>query len=198
MFQQASCQTYGAQTIPFGCCCNSIASKMLEVASRSALGKKTMNAFKAWMEKRKARANGELKERIKRITNTVTIVAFICILYGPLIVEKNLVNCALMLALGFGWWFWYRLLFLSIKLYAGRAWYITLCKVLCWICLALLPLIVVVNVIRKFYNDAIVYDIIAYVSVGTVTALNLTVFALIVKFENKLEKEDEQKKEQEE
>lgn len=103
-----------------------------------------------------------------------------------------------MLVLGFLWRGWYRYLFGNIKLYAGRAWYITLCKVLCWICLALLPLIVVVNVIRKFYSDAIVYDIIAYVSVGTVTALNLTVFALIVKFESKLEKEDEQKKEQEE
>ena len=52
--------------------------------------------------------------------------------------------------------------------------------------------------IRKFYNDAIVYGIIAYVSVGTVVGLNLTVFALIVKFESKLEKEDQQKKEQEE
>ena len=152
-----------------------------------------MNAFKAWMEKRKARANGELKGCIPR---TVRVAFFVCILYGPLIVEKNQVNCVLMVVLGFLWRGWYRYLFGNIKLYAGRAWYITLCKVLCWVCLALLLLIVVVNLIRKFYNDAIVYGIIAYVSVGTVVGLNLTVFALIVKFESKLEKEDQQKKEQ--
>mgnify|MGYP006909771145 CR=1 FL=1 len=45
-----------------------------------------MNAFKAWMGKRKARANGELKGCIPR---TVRVAFFVCILYGPLIVEKN-------------------------------------------------------------------------------------------------------------
>ena len=133
----------------------------------------------------------KLKAEIQSCKNPIGIVVdvlfTVLLLFPPLIVER--LQFSIFAALSFGEWLrLYSLLFQGIKECALR--WNTCYKVFCWGSLVLLLLTVIVNCIRLFGSDSIVYDIIVYILVGIIAALLVTDIVLLLKSEKETEKEE--------
>ena len=134
----------------------------------------------------------KLKAEIQSCKNTIGIVVdvlfTVLLLFPPLIVER--LQFSIFAALSFGEWLrLYSLLFQGIKECALR--WNTCYKVFCWGSLVLLLLTVIVNCIRLFGSDSIVYDIVVYILVGIIAALIVTDLVLLLKSERDMKKETE-------
>lgn len=118
----------------------------------------------------------------------VDVLLTVLLLFPPLIVER--LQFSIFAALSFGEWLrLYSLLFQGIK-ECALCWN-TCYKVFCWGSLVLLLLTVIVNCIRLFGSDSIVYDIVVYILVGIIAALIVTDLVLLLKSERDMKKETE-------
>ncbi len=129
-----------------------------------------------------------LKAEIRSCRNSIGIVADVLftalLLFPPLIVER--LQFSLFAVISFGEWLrLYRLLFQGGKECATR-WAICY-KTFCWGSLALLLLTVIINSIRLFGSDSIVYDIVVYILVGVIAALIAVDIALLLKSDDGME-----------
>lgn len=145
-----------------------------------------MNNSESGMDKLKTRINGSGLKGI--IIRTINLVAIVYILFTPLILEKYQFSLLTVFSV-YEWLDWYRLLFRGIKECTSR--WVTLCKVFCWGSLVLLLLTVIVNCIRLFGSDSIVYDIIVYILVGIIAALIVTDIVLLLQSAKQEFKDDQ-------
>ena len=134
----------------------------------------------------------KLKAEIQSCKNPIGIVVdvlfTVLLLFPPLIVER--LQFSIFAALSFGEWLrLYSLLFQGIKECALR--WNTCYKVFCWGSLVLLLLTVIVNCIRLFGSDSIVYDIIVYILVGIIAALIVTDIVLLLQSAKQEFKDDQ-------
>ena len=109
-------------------------------------------------------------------------------LFQPLIMAKYMFTGMGIIAFGV-WVYWYRLLFHGRKECVPR--WATLYAAFYWGSLVLLLLTVIVNCIRLFGSDSIVYDIVVYILVGMIAALLVTDIVLLLR-SAKQEFKDEQ------
>lgn len=134
----------------------------------------------------------KLKAEIQSCKNPIGIVVdvllTVLLLFPPLIVER--LQFSIFAALSFGEWLrLYSLLFQGIKECALR--WNTCYKVFCWGSLVLLLLTVIVNCIRLFGSDSIVYDIVVYILVGIIAALIVTDIVLLLQSAKQEFKDDQ-------
>ena len=109
-------------------------------------------------------------------------------LFQPLVMEEYMFTGMGIIAFGV-WVYWYRLLFHERKECVPR--WATLYAAFYWGSLVLLLLTVIVNCIRLFGSDSIVYDIVVYILVGMIAALLVTDIVLLLRSAKQEFKDDQ-------